>query len=137
MDAAAGVPARLVLDLVATDRESFLRNMASEEKLARSEAPPPPAPPPAPSTDPRPLVVLDPGHGGIDTGTRAPNGECEKDIVLAFAKRLRDHLEKSGKYRVLMTRDRRYFRGASRPRADRAPGRRRAVYLNSRRFPAA
>jgi N-acetylmuramoyl-L-alanine amidase len=103
MDPAAGAPARLVLDLVATDRESFLRSMASEEKLARSEAPPA-LPALAPSTDPRPLVVLDPGHGGIDTGTRAPNGECEKDIVLVFAKRLRDHLEKTGKYRVLMTR---------------------------------
>lgn len=103
MDAAAGAPARLVLDLVATDRDSFLRTMAQEEKIARSEAPPVP-PPPAASSDPRPLVVLDPGHGGIDTGTRAPNGECEKDIVLAFAKNLRDHLEKSGKYRVLMTR---------------------------------
>jgi len=103
MDAAAGAPARLVLDLAATDRESFLRTMAQEEKIARSEAPPV-APPPAISSDPRPLVVLDPGHGGIDTGTRAANGECEKDIVLAFAKRLRDRLEKSGKYRVLMTR---------------------------------
>ncbi len=102
MAEAPGVPARLVLDLVATDRESFLRNMKLEEKLARKETPPPTAPPP--SNDPRPLIVLDPGHGGIDTGTRAPNGECEKDIVLAFAKRLRDALEKSGKYRVLLTR---------------------------------
>ena len=104
VDAAPGVPARLVLDLVATDRESFLRNMALEEKVASSEPPPAAVPPPAVSSDPRPLVVLDPGHGGIDTGTRAPNGECEKDIVLAFAKRLRDSLEQSGKYRVLMTR---------------------------------
>lgn len=103
VDAAAGSPARFVLDLVATDRESFLRAVAQEEKIARSEAPPV-TPPPAVSNDPRPLVVLDPGHGGIDTGTRAPNGECEKDIVLAFAKTLRDHLEKSGKYRVLLTR---------------------------------
>ena len=54
--------------------------------------------------DPRPLVVLDPGHGGIDTGTKAPNGECEKDIVLDFAMRLRDRIEQAGKYRVLMTR---------------------------------
>jgi N-acetylmuramoyl-L-alanine amidase len=77
--------------------------MAVEEKVARSEAPPGPAPPAA-SNDPRPLIVLDPGHGGIDTGTRAPDGECEKDIVLEFAKRLRDRIEKSGKYRVLMTR---------------------------------
>jgi N-acetylmuramoyl-L-alanine amidase len=103
MDAAPGVPAHLVLDLVATDRDTFLRNMAVEEKLARSESPPAAAAPP-PSSDPRPLVVLDPGHGGIDTGTRAPNGECEKDIVLDFAKRLRERIEKAGKYRVLMTR---------------------------------
>jgi N-acetylmuramoyl-L-alanine amidase len=103
MDPAGAAPARLVLDLAATDRESFVRAMAQDEKLARSDAPPA-APPPAASTDPRPLIVLDPGHGGIDTGTRAPNGECEKDIVLAFAKNLRDRLEKSGKYRVMMTR---------------------------------
>ena len=38
--------------------------------------------PQATSGDPRPLVVLDPGHGGIDTGTKAPSGELEKDIVL-------------------------------------------------------
>jgi N-acetylmuramoyl-L-alanine amidase len=48
--------------------------------------------------------VLDAGHGGIDTGAKAPTGECEKDIVLDFAKRLRERIEKSGKYRVLMTR---------------------------------
>jgi N-acetylmuramoyl-L-alanine amidase len=103
MDAAAGAPARLVLDLVATDRASFLRGVAAEQRLARSEAPPAAPTPPA-STDPRPLVVLDPGHGGIDTGTRAPDGECEKDIVLDVAKRLRERIEKAGKYRVLMTR---------------------------------
>jgi N-acetylmuramoyl-L-alanine amidase len=103
MDAAPGVPARLVLELVATDRENFLRDMATEEKFARGEATPATARPPL-SSDPRPLIVLDPGHGGIDTGTRAPNGECEKDIVLDFANRLRERIEKSGKYRVLMTR---------------------------------
>ena len=58
-----------------------------------------------PSTaDPRPLVVLDPGHGGIDTGTKAPAGELEKDIVLNFAQRLARAARKAGKYRVLMTR---------------------------------
>jgi len=102
VDAAAGAPARLVLDLVATDRESFLRKIALDEKSARSEAPAASVPPAL--ADSRPLVVLDPGHGGIDTGTRAPNGQCEKDIVLDFAKRLRESIEKSGKYRVLMTR---------------------------------
>ena len=48
--------------------------------------------------------MLDPGHGGIDTGTKGPGGQEEKDIVLNFAQRLRDRIEKTGKYRVLMTR---------------------------------
>jgi N-acetylmuramoyl-L-alanine amidase len=70
-----------------------------------ARAPKPEAPAAKPDTDPRPLVVLDPGHGGIDTGTRGPGGELEKDVVLAFAKELREKLEAAGKYRVSMTRD--------------------------------
>jgi N-acetylmuramoyl-L-alanine amidase len=49
--------------------------------------------------------VLDPGHGGLDTGTVGLNGEPEKALVLEFALQLRDKLEKSGRYKVLMTRD--------------------------------
>jgi N-acetylmuramoyl-L-alanine amidase len=103
IDAADGAPARLVLDLVATDRESFLRKSALDEKVVRTEVPRA-SRPQAGSADPRPVVVLDPGHGGIDTGTKAPGGELEKDIVLDFAKRLRERIEKPGKYRVVMTR---------------------------------
>lgn len=103
MDAAAGDPARLVLDLVPTDRQSFLHEIATENRLLAAQ-PAPPQPPPAKNADPRPLVVLDPGHGGIDTGTIAPGGQMEKDIVLDFAKRLRERIERSGKFRVLMTR---------------------------------
>jgi N-acetylmuramoyl-L-alanine amidase len=103
VDAADGAPARLVLDLVATDRDSFLRKIALDEKLVRADNPPANVPQPN-SADPRPLVVLDPGHGGIDTGTKAASGEAEKDIVLDVAQRLRDRIEKSGKYRALMTR---------------------------------
>jgi N-acetylmuramoyl-L-alanine amidase len=103
MDAADGDPARLVLDLVPTDRPSFLHEIAVEDGLLAAQ----PVPQPQPqvrSTDPRPLVVLDPGHGGIDTGTVASTGQMEKDIVLDFAKRLRERIERSGKFRVLMTR---------------------------------
>jgi N-acetylmuramoyl-L-alanine amidase len=103
MDAAAGDPARLVLDLAATDRRSFLRQIALDDRLTSTAAPERPEAQ-AESGDPRPLVVLDPGHGGIDTGTVAGTGEMEKDIVLDFAKRLRDRVDKFGKYRVLMTR---------------------------------
>jgi N-acetylmuramoyl-L-alanine amidase len=52
-----------------------------------------------------PLVVLDPGHGGIDTGASGPAGELEKAIVLQFAQALRERIEAGGKARVLMTRN--------------------------------
>ena len=64
----------------------------------------PSAPQATNSSDPRPLIVLDPGHGGIDTGARAPTGQMEKEIVLDFAKRLASRLEQAGLYRVLLTR---------------------------------
>jgi N-acetylmuramoyl-L-alanine amidase len=108
VDATDSAPARLVLDLSASDRDSFLRRITADEKsLPPVTTPPQVVPPTAPlasGSDSRPLVVLDPGHGGIDTGTKGPNGECEKDIVLDFAMRLRDRIERAGKYRVLMTR---------------------------------
>jgi len=103
VDSTETAPARLVLDLAPTDRESFLRRTAVDNRTARADLPRAEAPT-AKEGDPRPLVVLDPGHGGIDTGTKGPSGEEEKDIVLNFAQRLRDRLEKSGKYRVLLTR---------------------------------
>jgi N-acetylmuramoyl-L-alanine amidase len=61
------------------------------------------APKPAAPPDSRPVVVIDPGHGGIDNGTQSGDA-TEKDLVLGFGLALRDRLEKSGKYRVVMTR---------------------------------
>jgi len=103
VDATDGAPARMVLDLVPTDRASFLRKVARPNKLAPADTPPA-SQPAANNGDSRPLVALDPGHGGIDTGTKGPGGELEKNIVLEFAQRLRERIEKSGKYRVLLTR---------------------------------
>ena len=56
-----------------------------------------------PTRDPRPLVVIDPGHGGIDNGTKAErrNGKGHRAGICPGAART---LEKSGKYRVVMTR---------------------------------
>jgi N-acetylmuramoyl-L-alanine amidase len=54
----------------------------------------------------RPLVVLDPGHGGRDPGAISPFGERpEKDVTLAVAAAIRDALGASGKVRVAMTRE--------------------------------
>lgn len=104
LDAAEGQPARLVLDLVATDRESFMRTLALDAKPLR--APELARKPEATNKgDPRPIVVVDPGHGGIDHGTRAAGGDItEKQIVLEFGLLLRDQIERTGKYRVVMTR---------------------------------
>jgi N-acetylmuramoyl-L-alanine amidase len=60
--------------------------------------------PAAAAPDSRPVVVIDPGHGGVDNGTQA-GGENEKDLVLGFGLALRDRIEKAGKYRVVMTRE--------------------------------
>jgi N-acetylmuramoyl-L-alanine amidase len=62
------------------------------------------APASVPAADKRPVVVIDPGHGGVDNGTQM-GSETEKTLVLGFAQALRDRLEKSGKCRVVMTRD--------------------------------
>ncbi len=102
LDAAEGQPARLILDLTAIDRETFLRTIAQDNRVApqvkkaeyENKSP----------GDPRPLIVLDPGQGGIDNGTHAASGENEKSIVLNFALLLRDKIEKVGRYRVAMTR---------------------------------
>lgn len=100
-----GQPGRLVLDLVAVDRETFLRNLVAERKSRQGEGrAPPERQAAATAADPRPVVVIDPGHGGLDSGTAGANGQTEKGLVLEFAHELRAKLEKSGKYRVVMTR---------------------------------
>ena len=97
-------PARLVVDLVASDRASFLRNIAMQEHNPHAAAKTAVSPALEVTGDVRPLIVVDPGHGGIDSGTKSGAGQDEKDIVLAFGLALRDKLEKTGKYRVAMTR---------------------------------
>jgi N-acetylmuramoyl-L-alanine amidase len=105
VDPAEAQPARLVVDMAPVDRETFLRAAAIDNHLPRPADPPIVRDDAAKNAgDVRPVVVLDPGHGGIDTGTHAPSGEQEKTLVLDFATTLRDKLEKTGKYRVVMTR---------------------------------
>ena len=112
LDAANDQPPRLVLELEEVDRPAFLQSLHAgrpDLKPAVSDstvvlAPQPAAPAkPAGPPDARPVVVIDPGHGGVDNGTRSGD-EMEKNLVLAFGVALRDRLEKSGKYQVVMTR---------------------------------
>lgn len=115
LDPANGQPARMVIELEAVDRTTFVQGLAVENRpelrpgITGSATPPPVSTAvvasagPATTADTRPVVVIDPGHGGVDNGTQA-GGESEKGIVLGFGLALRDRLEKLGKYRIVMTR---------------------------------
>jgi N-acetylmuramoyl-L-alanine amidase len=64
-----------------------------------------PAPPQTPATPAHTLriIVLDPAHGGADTGARGPSGTAEKDLVLELAQIAGDALREQG-FQVVMTR---------------------------------
>ncbi|MBS1168067.1 MAG: amiC 1 [Proteobacteria bacterium] len=102
-------PARMVLDLLKTTTSAFEEDL-KKSQLARdtaNEAPVQKAdklPPPDRSKREKPLIVIDAGHGGVDSGTVSASGVMEKDIVLAFAKKLQERLEETGKVAVLLTR---------------------------------
>ena len=60
----------------------------------------------SPMAEGRPIVVIDPGHGGRDPGATSVSGEVhEKDLTLALAQELRDELVKRGRVRVAMSRN--------------------------------
>lgn len=91
---------RLVIELERTDAESF-----AAEAAARAAAAPPAAEEPAsPSASARPVLVIDPGHGGVDVGAAGAHGEQEKSIVLEFARALKSRLEAGGRLDVVLTR---------------------------------
>jgi N-acetylmuramoyl-L-alanine amidase len=64
-----------------------------------------PVPRAAPARRALPVIVIDPGHGGIDPGAIAVNGKYEKDIVLEMARQLGRLIESTGRYRVAFTRE--------------------------------
>ncbi|WP_218044550.1 N-acetylmuramoyl-L-alanine amidase [Aestuariispira insulae] len=67
-----------------------------------------PAPTPAPEKR-KPMIILDPGHGGPDPGAIGSMGTYEKKVTLSVAKAVKAALEKSGRYRVRLTRDRDFY----------------------------
>jgi N-acetylmuramoyl-L-alanine amidase len=126
LDSANGQPPRLVLELEEIDQASFAKSLGLENNGPEIKAaapmvtgtanPGPPtiqppatalpaaAAPPNQTPDSRPVVVIDPGHGGVDNGTQSGGEIPEKAVVLSFGLALRDQLERTGKYRVVMTR---------------------------------
>ncbi len=55
--------------------------------------------------DGKKVIVVDPGHGGIDPGAMSPSKTLEKDVVLAFAKDLKEMMDAEGRHHVVLTRE--------------------------------
>ncbi len=120
-------PARLVVDIIGAsdeefsarvraDREAFLAIAGQKEDaggnqegqdLFRAEMDHVSDAPGASKvqSDSRPLILIDPGHGGADGGARSPDGVQEKEITLLFARELREVLIASGRFDVALTRE--------------------------------
>ena len=104
-----GQPARLVVNLIGTSREEFSEGIVDstfrpeiatkhEETFNNqrdiSES----------NINNLPVIVIDPGHGGIDNGTKGVNGILEKNVVLDFAKILQTKISSGEEYYAYLTR---------------------------------
>jgi len=98
-----GRAARLSIELVGIDRASFLASLAPPAAPPREARGPKGGETPGGPRGERPVIVIDPGHGGVDPGA-ASGGVVEKDVVLAVARHLRTQLALMGRYAVEMTR---------------------------------
>ena len=104
-----GSAMRLVLDFVPVSPLAFVAAATPSEPAeeGRRDAPEAEVKPraEAPANAARRAIALDPGHGGRDPGAISASGVQEKAVVLVFARELRAMLERTGRYRVVMTRD--------------------------------
>ncbi len=108
---------RLVIDLVKGDKAAFIASIPAqypdlgpviEKATAAGEDDVAPAPtlkrevaaPPA-----KRVIVVDAGHGGVDPGAIGPGGTMEKTVTLKAALKLKEILEKTGRYDVVLTRE--------------------------------
>lgn len=98
---------RLVADIVATSDREFADQLQGRKEITsstdRDEKPVQAA---SQNGTARPFtIMIDPGHGGIDSGAESLSGIKEKDLTLAFGQELRDRLAQDKNIKVLMTRE--------------------------------
>ena len=104
----SGYKYRLVVDLRPVAPSEFLVAMQKSASAVPVYTPQNNVNTPKPMPSKR-TIVLDAGHGGVDPGTIGSGGQKEKSIVLETARAIKRELEKTGNYRVLLTRDRGCF----------------------------
>ncbi|MBV9991547.1 MAG: N-acetylmuramoyl-L-alanine amidase [Alphaproteobacteria bacterium] len=102
---------RVVIDLFPAAQARFDQtsgwpaDLKAREAQAERVASLPPSQAPAQVSSARKTIVIDPGHGGIDSGTSGVNGLMERDLVLDEGLRLARVLRANPNYTVYMTRD--------------------------------
>ena len=105
---------RVVLDIARTSQNAFMAayRKSDARPKPRVQRPAPVRPPilrPRPKPDEKLVIMIDPGHGGVDPGAISRSGTWEKHVVLAFSKELQRQLRATGKYDVRLTRSRDVF----------------------------
>lgn len=108
---------RFVIDLSpakpgAAEKTASAKSPAQKSGAGGKTAPGPvelPASPPPVPVKSKPVIVIDPGHGGVDPGAVGASGVYEKNIALAMGRELKERLDAMGRYKVVMTRDRDVF----------------------------
>jgi N-acetylmuramoyl-L-alanine amidase len=110
MSAREGGAVRLVVALTPTTPRAFGVGTGGQRaaRAAKSQATDE-APVQKPKNRVKPVILIDPGHGGVDPGAISPSNIPEKKVVLAVAKKLKDALAASGRYEVHLTRTRDVF----------------------------
>ena len=121
LPATGQTPFRFVVDLESMDKAKFMAMLGPQHRIGQFGAPTqtmeaqqaPAAKKPAEeakaepkAANPKKIIALDPGHGGVDPGAIGVSGIYEKIITLAAAQQLKTRLEGTGKYKVILTRDR-------------------------------
>jgi N-acetylmuramoyl-L-alanine amidase len=94
---------RLEIDLKPCEPSIFQQFVKEAEQTP--VAPPSPRPAEGAPEPGEPVIVLDPGHGGVDGGAYGPPGVMEKAIVFDFSRQLADKLEARHRYKVVLTRN--------------------------------
>lgn len=100
-------PPRLVVDITRPSEQNQPVSPESQEPFPLPNLPP--VQPAAPPTKGYTTIVIDPGHGGKDSGALGQRQTEEKDITLKVGLKLKELLSKQPGLRVLMTRDRDVF----------------------------
>jgi N-acetylmuramoyl-L-alanine amidase len=108
---ASGFAHALRIEIEPMDPQNFAKearliaDQMRAQRLQIDDPPPDNLPAPTKIQEKIPLIMIDPGHGGPDFGAVGLNNIAEKDVVLAFARALREKIDQSGQFRAGLTRE--------------------------------